>query len=54
MCWMSPKVTTSLALGVGVAVALTAFAAQRGAPIATQVAGAPLDGGHASAPTRSE
>src|SRR5690349_17344629 len=38
------KLTTSVALGVGVAVALTAFAAQHGAPIATQVAGAPLGG----------
>jgi peptidoglycan glycosyltransferase len=49
---MPLKVTTSLALGVGVAVALTAFAAQHGAPIATQVAGSPLDGLRSS--TRGE
>jgi peptidoglycan glycosyltransferase len=46
MCWMPAKVSTSLALGVGVAVALTALAAQRGSSPAArvaQVAGAPLD-----------
>jgi peptidoglycan glycosyltransferase len=51
MCWMPAKLSTSLALGVGVAVALTALAAERGSSPAArvaQVAGAPLDSPEAS------